>query len=91
MEVNIGGMDINNLKKELAEQQQIIQQLQQRNSSSGMTMVTENTLYNFFLHFSIRDTLEAVPNFDGENIAFVYFVEGCEEALSIIAPTQEIQ
>jgi len=90
MEANIGEMDINDLRRELMEQQRIIQQLQQqRISNSGMTMVTENTLGNL-LHFSIRDALEAVPNFDGENIAFVYFVEGCEEALSMIAPTQEI-
>jgi len=89
MEANTGGMDINDLRRELAEQQQIIQQLQQeRNPNSGMTIVTENTLGNF-LHFSIRDALKAVPNFDGENIAFVYFVEGCEEALSMVAPTQE--
>jgi len=90
MEANTGGTDINDLRRELAEQQRIIQQLQQeRNPNLGMTVVTENTLGNF-LHFSIRDALEAVPNFDGENIAFVYFVEGCEEALSMVAPTQEV-
>ena len=42
------------------------------------------------MYFSIRDALEAVPNFDGDNIAFTHFVEGCEEALSMIAPSQEI-
>jgi len=90
MEANTEGMDINDLRRELAEQQRIIQQLQQeRNPNLGMTVVTENTLGNFY-YFSIRDALEAVPNFDGENIAFVYFVEGCEEALSMVAPTQEI-
>jgi len=88
IEANIGGMDINDLRRELAEQQQITQHLQQqRNSNSGMMMVTKNTLGNL-LHFSIRDALKAVPNFDGEIIAFVYF-EGCEKALSMIAPTQE--
>ena len=54
-----------------------------------MSNLTEGTIRNY-LHYSIRDALEAIPNFDRENISFVYFVEGCEEALSMIAPSQEI-
>lgn len=42
------------------------------------------------IHFSIRDALEAIPSNDGGNIPFVYFVEGCEEALSMITPSQEL-
>ncbi|XP_077277122.1 uncharacterized protein LOC143905536 [Temnothorax americanus] len=88
-----GDMDIDKLQRTLAHQQQVIQQLQQSQSSrppsSGMAVINEGTLGNY-LHFSIRDALEAVPNFDGGNIPFVHFVEGCEEALSMITPTQEI-
>lgn len=52
-------------------------------ANQGVTYLAESNL----VHFSTRDALEAVPTFNGENIAFVYFVEGCEEALSMIAPT----
>lgn len=84
-------MDINELRRTLVEQQRMIERMQQQQQTAsgipnqGITYVTEGNL----AHFSIRDALEAVPTFDGENIAFVYFVEGCEEALSMIAPTQE--
>jgi len=43
-----------------------------------MAVLSERTLGNY-LHFSIRDALEAVPIYDGENIPFVYFAEGYEE------------
>lgn len=82
-------MDINELRRAFAEQQRIIEQLQQQqqvrqNENPGIVISEGN-----FTHFSIRDALEAVPNYDGENMPFVYFVEGCEEALSMIAPAQE--
>lgn len=96
-------IEIQELRKTLLQQQQIIQQLQQNQRSQnsgtastsgmtatpGMTVLSETTLSNY-LHFSIRDALEAVPSFDGNNISFVYFVEGCEEALSMVTPSQEI-
>lgn len=94
-EANIRELDINDLRRGFAEQQRVIQQLQtQQQSQLNQTInqgvgINEGTLGNF-LQFSIRDALEAVPSFDGENISFVYFVEGCEEALSMISPAQEI-
>jgi len=85
--------EIQELRRMLAQQQQVIQQLQfsqnQRPQNPGMAVLSEGTLGNY-LHFSIRDALEAVPIYDGENIPFVYFVEGCEEALSMITPSQEL-
>lgn len=54
-----------------------------------MAILSEGTIGNY-LHFPIRDVLEAVPSYDGGNIPFVYFVEGCEEALSMITPSQEL-
>lgn len=87
-----GEVDIQELQRILAHQQQVIQNLQsqnQRSQNSGMTVLTEGTIGNYF-HYSIRDALEAIPSFDGNNISFVYFVEGCEEALSMIVPTQEL-
>lgn len=95
--------DVQELRRTLLQQQQMIQQLQQnrqsqqnqqfqqnqRSNNPGMAILSEATLSNY-LHFSIRDALEAVPNFDGNNISFVYFVEGCEEALSMVTPSQEL-
>lgn len=82
-------MDINDLRRALADQQRVIEQLQQQqtaqNNNQGIALLAEGN----FGHFSIRDALEAVPSYDGRNIPFVYFVEGCEEALSMVAPTQE--
>lgn len=86
-----GKLRRNQLRRIVQEQQQIIQQQQQQqqqHQNPGMSLITEETLGNL-LYFSIRDALEAMPNFNGENIPFVYFVEGCEEALSMVAPTQE--
>ena len=59
---------------------------------TGTPITTGSSDFNFgnFIYFSIRDALEAVPSFDGDNIAFTHFLEGCEEALSMIAPSQEI-
>lgn len=88
-------VEIQELRRMLAQQQQIIQQMQQPSGSrqqiqqSGTTILTEGALGNY-LHFSIRDALEAIPNYDGTNIPFVYFVEGCEEALSMILPFHEV-
>lgn len=85
-------IDIDELRKILAEQQRMIEKMQQQQQQQiennmvnhqGVTYLAEGNL----VHFSIRDAFEAVPTFNGENIAFVYFVEGCEEALSMIAPT----
>ena len=64
--------EIDELRKILAEQQRVIRQLQ-RNQNPSSTMITEGMIGNF-LHFTIRDALESVPNFDGGNIPFVYFV-----------------
>ena len=88
--------EMNELRKSIAHTKQALQQLQQtvnqttpsRPQNPGM-VINEGTIGNY-LHFSIRDALEAVPNYDGGNIPFVYFVEGCEEALSMIVPSQEI-
>ncbi|XP_032677106.1 uncharacterized protein LOC116846859 isoform X2 [Odontomachus brunneus] len=91
---NQANMDITELRRMVIEQQTIgrlqqqQQQQQQQNgqiSNQGIGLLTEGN----FLHFSIRDALDAVPTYDGENIPFIYFVEGCEEAMSMIAPTQE--
>lgn len=85
--------EIQELRRIVAQQQQAIQQLQfshnQRPQNPGMAVLTEGTIGNY-LHFSIRDALEAIPSYDGRNIPFVYFVEGCEEALSMITPSQEL-
>lgn len=89
---NFGSTDaeIQELRRALALQQQMIEQLQnQRSQHPGMATLPEGTFGNY-LYFSIRDALEAVPSFDGSNIPFVYFVEGCEEALSMITPSQEL-
>lgn len=88
-------IEIEELRRMLAQQQQIIQQMQQPTGSrqppqqAGTTTLTEGALGNY-LHFSIRDALEAIPSYDGANIPFVYFVEGCEEALSMVASSQEV-
>ena len=90
-------MDLQEIRRIVAQQQQMIQQLQQSqrstvissNQGSAGMVINEGTLGNY-LHFSLRDALEAVPNFDGGNIPFIYFVEGCEEALSMITPVQEM-
>lgn len=88
--INSEAVDVQELRRALAQQQQIIQQLQQSQYRQPQAAVlTEGSLGNYF-HFSMRDALEAVPNFDGGNIPFVYFVEGCEAALSMVTPTQEI-
>lgn len=55
-----------------------------------VTTVPNDINLGNFAHFSIRSALESIPNFDGENIAFSHFIERCEEALSMIAPSQEI-
>lgn len=92
--------DIAELQQKLQQQERVIRQLQEQQQqqserASGMTSNTGPNDFNAgnfgnYIHFSIRDALEAVPNFDGDNIAFSHFVEGCEEALSMIAPSQEI-
>lgn len=90
--------DITELQKRLEQQDRLIRQLQENQQRSleqpqGTSSFTTNTNdFNFgnFVYFSIRDALEAVPNFDGDNIPFSHFVEGCEEALSMVAPTQEV-
>jgi len=77
----------------LVQQQQVIQQLQfsqnQRSQNPVMAVLSEETLGNY-LHFSIRDALEAVSIHDGENIPFVYYVEGYEETLSIKTSLQKL-
>jgi len=88
-------LDIAELQRRLQHQERIIRQLQeqqQRSEQPQGTPITTSSDFNFgnFIHFSIRDALEAVPSFDGDNIAFTHFVEGCEEALSMIALSQEI-
>lgn len=83
--------DIAELRNKLQQQERIILRLQEQQQASQTASLTGNTELNLgTLHFSIRDALEAVPNFDGYNIAFCHFVEGCEEALSMISPSQEI-
>ena len=87
-------LDIAELQRRLQHQERIIRQLQEQQQRSEQPQGTPITSSDFnfgnFIHFSIRDALEAVPSFDGDNIAFTHFVEGCEEALSMIAPSQEI-
>lgn len=92
-------MDTAELQQRLAQQERLIRQLQEQQQyleqPQGTTPPIPSLNYNDFnfgnfTYFSIRDALEAVPNFDGDNIAFSHFVEGCEEALSMIAPSQEI-
>jgi len=83
-------LDVAELQRRLQHQEHVIRQLQERQPQG--TPITTSNDFNFgnFIYFSIRDALEAVPSFDGDNIAFTHFVEGCEEALSMIAPSQEI-
>ena len=84
-------VDIVDLQR-LQQQERLIYQLQEQQQhleqSQGIP-TTPSTDLNF-IYFSIRDALEAVSSFDGDNIAFTHFVEGFEEALSMIAPSQEI-
>lgn len=91
-------VDVTELQKRIELQERLIKQLQEKQhqsieqSQGTSSFTTPANDFNFgnFVYFSIRDALEAVPNFDGDNIAFSHFVEGCEEALSMIAPSQEI-
>lgn len=95
-------MDIAEMQRQLQQQERLIHQLQEQQqqqlersqgtftgSSDAGNFGNPNT-WNNFGYFSIRDALEAVPSFDGDNIAFTHFVEGCEEALTMISPSQEI-
>ncbi|KAL0107437.1 hypothetical protein PUN28_015775 [Cardiocondyla obscurior] len=90
-----GTSEIDELRAVIRQQNNAIQRLQQIESlqtaseRSPQSGITEGILGNYF-RFSLKDALEAVPSFDGENISFVYFVGGCEEALSMVAPSQEI-
>lgn len=90
------GVDIAELQERMKQQERIIRQLQEQQRqppppgmASGSMSPGDYNLGNF-IYFSIRDALEAVPIFNGDNITFSHFVEGCEEALSMIAPSQEI-
>lgn len=88
-------LDVTELQQKLQQQERLIRQLQERQEAMQPANMTSGISTNDFssgnyAYISIRDALEAVPNFDGENIAFNHFVEGCEEALSMIAPSQEI-
>lgn len=90
-------VDIAELQQRLQQQERLIRQMQEQQQHSEQSQGTTSGFNDFnlgnyagYVHFSIRDALEAVPNFDGDNIAFSHFVEGCEEALSMIAPSQEI-
>lgn len=87
-------VEIADLQQKLQQQERLIRQLQEQQQQveqpPGRTPII--TVPNDFnigndIYFSIRDALEAVPNFDGENITFSHFVEGCEEALSMISPS----
>lgn len=89
-------LDIADLQQKLQQQERLIRQLQEQQQqveqppgrTSSITGPNDFNIGNL-TYFSIRDALEAVPNFDGENIIFSHFVEGCEEALSMISPSQE--
>lgn len=79
------------MRRILQEQQQIIQQYQQQHQhqNPGMALISEGTLN--LLHFSIKNALETVPNFDRENILFVYILLRVvrKHSAHMIAPTQE--
>lgn len=90
-------VDITDLQQRLQNQERLIRQLQEQQQPTGPSQGTDpsgtsvNDLnFTNFVRLSIKDALEAVPTFDGDNASFSHFVEGCEEALSMIAPSQEI-
>lgn len=85
-------VDIIDLQRRLQQQERVIRQLQEQQQHLEQSQDTPTTLSTDlnFIYFSIRDALEAVSSFDGDNIAFTHFMERCEEALSMIVPSQEI-
>lgn len=90
-------VDIADLQQRLQCQERLIRQLQeqQQQAESSQGIVPSTTSSNDlnltnFVRLSIKDALEAIPTFDGDNASFSHFVEGCEEALTMIAPSQEI-